>query len=297
VRRIAATLLLAALPLALALAACGRDAPRTDLPKPAPALWSVTTPDGKPAGYLFGTIHALPDGAEWRTPAIDKAIVDSDLLVVEAKDLDDTAKLSSAFTRMSHTADLPPLGERVPANLRARLAALLAKGGYREADFKAIETWGAAIMLSQVADKSSGDNGVDRALLHDFRARDVTELEGIEGQFSIFDRLPEADQRDLLGAVAEDDTMDANDDARLARLWLKGDMAAIAQEGDTGMLADPGLRQALLTDRNRDWAQKLFGIYRTGKRPFVAVGAAHLAPPGGLAELLAADGYTVARVR
>jgi uncharacterized protein YbaP (TraB family) len=125
----------------------------------------------------------------------------------------------------------------------------------------------------------------------------VTELEGIEGQFSIFDRLPEADQRDLLGAVAEDDTMDANDDARLARLWLKGDMAAIAQEGDTGMLADPGLRQALLTDRNRDWAQKLFGIYRTGKRPFVAVGAAHLAPPGGLAELLAADGYTVARVR
>ena len=67
-----------ALFLALALAACGQEAERTDLPAPNPALWQVTAPDGKPAGWLFGTIHALPEGAKWRTPAIDKAIVEQD---------------------------------------------------------------------------------------------------------------------------------------------------------------------------------------------------------------------------
>lgn len=281
---------------ALALAACGK-AERTDLPAPSPALWQVTAPDGKPAGWLFGTIHALPEGAKWRDSAIEKAIVDADLLVVEAKDLNDSGKLSAIFTRLSHTADMPPLSERVPAGMQGRLQALLKKGGYREADFKAIETWAAAIMLAKLADDSIGENGVDRALLEDFKARPIEELEGVEGQFAIFDRLPEADQRDLLGAVVEEDTMDADDSARLAKLWLKGDMDAITREGDDGMLADPELKQALLVDRNTAWADKLLALYAQGKRPLVAVGAAHLAPPGGLPELLAAKGYKVARVR
>lgn len=281
----------------LALAACGQGPRRADLPAPSPALWRVTAPDGRPAGWLFGTIHALPEGAKWRTPAIDQAIVDADLLVVEAKDLDNEGKLSAIFTRLSHSADLPPLSQRVPAAMRGRLQALLAKGGYREADFKAIETWGAAIMLAQLADDSIGENGVDRALLTDFKARPIEELEGVEGQFAIFDRLPEADQRDLLGAVVEEDTMDAADSARLAKLWLAGDMDSIAREGDDGMLADPQLKQALLVNRNKAWADKLLALYKAGKRPLVAVGAAHLAPPDGLPELLAAKGYKVARVR
>jgi uncharacterized protein YbaP (TraB family) len=257
----------------------------------------VTAPDGQPAGWLFGTIHALPDGANWRTPAIEQAIVDADLLVVEAKDLDDSRKLSATFTRLSHSDGLPPLSERVAPALRERLRALLAKGGYREADFKATETWAAAITLAQLADDSIGENGVDRALIKDFGARPVEEMEGIEGQFAIFDTLPEADQRDLLGAVVEDDTMDAEDSAKLARLWLAGDMDAIAKEGDEGMLADPELREALLVRRNKAWAAKLEALFASGRKPLIAVGAAHMAPPSGLPELLTARGYTVRRVR
>lgn len=281
----------------LALAGCEQARP-PDLPPPDPALWEITLADGRPAGWLFGTIHSLPDGAKWRTPAIDKAIVGADLLLVEVKDLDDSVKLAATFTRLSHSAgELPPLSERVPPALRPRLAALLAKGGYREADFKATETWGAALTLAQLADDSIGENGVDRALVRDFRARRVDELEGIAGQFAIFDTLPEADQRDLLGAVVAEDTMSAGETARLAKLWLSGDMNAIAREGDDGMLADPELRQALLTRRNRDWAERIVALLKTGQRPLVAVGAAHLAPPEGLPELLAKGGYTVRRLR
>lgn len=281
----------------LALAGCEQARP-PDFPPPDPALWEITLADGRAAGWLFGTIHSLPDGAKWRTPAIDKAIVGADLLVVEVKDLDDSVKLAATFTRLSHSTDeLPALSERVAPALRPRLAALLAKGGYREADFKATETWGAALTLAQLADESIGENGVDRALVRDFRARRVDELEGVAGQFAIFDTLPEEDQRDLLGAVVAEDTMSAGDTARLAKLWLSGDMNAIAREGDDGMLADPELRQALLTERNRDWAKHIAALLRTGQRPLVAVGAAHLAPPEGLPELLAKEGYTVRRIR
>lgn len=282
---------------ALALAACGGNAPEDELPPPSPALWTIATADGEPRGWLFGTIHALPAGVKWRTPEIERAIAQADLLVVEVEDLGDSGKLSSTFTRLSHTPELPPLSERIPPSLRDELRALLRKGGYREADFAAVETWAAALMLAQLSDETSGENGIDRALLKDFRARPVEELEGIEGQLSIFDRLAEQDQRDLLDAVVEEDTMNTAETAKLAKLWLAGDMKAIAAEGDEGMLRDPELRAALLTDRNRAWADKIAALLASGKRPLIAVGAAHLAPPQGLPALLAAKGYRIERVR
>ena len=91
--------------------------------------------------------------------------------------------------------------------------------------------------------------------------------------------------------------MTTGESARLARLWLAGDMEAIAAEGDEGLLRDPELRAALLTDRNRTWTAKIAALLAQGKRPLVAVGAAHLAPPEGLPELLAAKGYRIERVR
>ena len=284
------------LALAILLAACGEETARDDLPPPSPALWTITTPDGKPAGWLFGTIHALPDGVNWRTPAIEKAIARADLLVVEVEDLENSGKIGATFSRMGYTDGMPPLSERVPPRLRAKLRAMLKKGGYREADFAAIETWAAALMLAQLADDSQGENGIDRALVNDFRARPVQELEGVEGQFAIFDALPEQDQQDLLSAVVEEDTMSGEDTAKLARLWLAGDMDDIAAEGDIGMLQDPELRAALLTGRNRAWAKRIVGLLAQGKRPLIAVGAAHLAPPEGLPELLAKEGYRIERV-
>lgn len=283
--------------LALLLAACGKEAAREDMPPPSPALWTITAPDGKPAGWLFGTIHALPDGVEWRTPEIENAIARADMLVVEVEDLENSGRIGATFSRLGYTDGMPPLSERVPPRLRGKLREMLKQGGYREADFAAIETWAAALMLAQLTDENQGENGIDRALVRDFRARPVQELEGVEGQFAIFDALPEADQRDLLGAVVEEDTMSGEDTAKLAKLWLAGDMDAIAAEGDTGMLQDPELRAALLTNRNRAWAETIVGLLAQGKRPLVAVGAAHLAPPEGLPELLAREGYRVERVK
>ena len=82
----------------------------------------------------------------------------------------------------------------------------------------------------------------------------------------------------------------------LADAWRKGDMARIAAETRTGMLADPGLRQALFTGRNAAWAEALARMLARGGQPFVAVGAAHMAGPDGLPALLMAQGYTVTRV-
>ena len=263
---------------------------------PNPLVYELASADGTVEGWMLGTIHALPPETEWRNPAIDKAVRDADLLVVEVKGLGDADGVARTFAALSSSPGLPPLGWRVPRELAAPLADLLVRGSTSPDRFASTETWAAAIALARIDAVGDPANGVDRALLDDFAARPVRELEGAAAQLSIFDRLPEAQQRAMLAAVVRESETARRDPERLQRAWLAGDAATIATSTREGFLADPALHEALLTARNRRWADALAPLLARGPRPLIAVGAAHLVGPEGLAALLEARGYRVRRI-
>lgn len=277
--------------LLVALAAC------TPKPEPAePALWQVEGPRGESA-YLFGTIHTLPRPAAWRTRPVDRALEQSDRIVVEVADLADDTAMAEVFADLARSPDRPPLSQRVTPDSRKALTALLDKGGMKESQFASTETWAAALMLARIGDRSAGAYGIDRAVIEAAGERPVVELEGASRQLGIFDALPEKEQRDLLNAVVDDTENLEAENARLAETWRKGDMTAIEAETHTGLLADPELRQVLFISRNRAWAAQIVAMLQRGERPFVAVGAAHMAGPEGLPAMLAAQGYRVTRIQ
>ncbi|HSF11971.1 MAG TPA: TraB/GumN family protein [Erythrobacter sp.] len=296
VARRAAAALLAPI-LILALAGC-QDAPGEgqDSGPPNPLFYEIASADGAVEGWMVGTIHALPDGTIWRTPEITAAINKADLLLVEIADLDDKTALPQIFAQLATTPGQPPLDRRLPAKLHTNLDALLDRGGLDAAQFTSVETWAAALTLAQVTAEGDPANGVDRALIADFDGRPVREFEGARVQLSIFDRLPEADQRALLAAVVRDADQASTEAARLRRAWRSGDAAAIEAASQSGILADAEVRSALLTARNRDWVAKLLPQLEAEPRPLIAVGAAHLVGPEGLAALLEAQGYRVRRL-
>jgi len=263
-------------------------------PDPAsPALWRVDGPQGQRA-WLFGTIHALPRAAAWRTDKVAAGLADADRIVVEVAGLQDSQAMARAFAAVAHTPGLPPLDQRLLPEQRPALLAALARIGKAPSDFTDTESWAAALMLAR-DEAGAGDpaHGVDRALIAHPEGKPVSELEGAAAQFAIFDRLPEPAQRRLLTeAVANDNS----DPAALAQAWRSGNVAAIAAQTHQGILADPTLREALYAGRNRAWAQSIAAMMAQRARPFVAVGAAHMAGEDGLPSLLAARGYRVTRV-
>lgn len=261
-----------------------------------PALWEVTGPEGERA-WLFGTIHALPAPVDWRSPAIDRALDQSDLLVLEIDNADDPGALGRIFASLSTSPGLPPVADRLDAPRRKRLSAAMAELGLSPRDLAGMETWAAALTLSRAATaESHAAFGLESELMEAARGKPVAQLEGAEAQLRMFDGLPETEQQDLLAGVVEEALSDRPEDI-LARAWASGDMATIDREAHAGLLADPELRDALLVKRNRAWVAKIAAMLAKGRRPLVAVGAAHMAGPDGLPALLTAQGLTVRRVQ
>lgn len=281
---------------ALLLVACGEGASAPE-PPPSPPFYEIASADGEVEGWLLGTIHALPGEVEWRTEPIDDAIAQADVLVMEVAGLDDADGHARLFARLSAAPEQPPLASKVAPPLRGQLADMLVAGDLDPASFARTDTWAAAIMLAQVVRHGDSANGVERKLAAAFAGRPVSELEGVERQLALFDALPEQDQRDMLAAVVAGFPEAQADPGRLARMWRSGDLAAIEAETTSGMLADPELYEALLEGRNRAWTVQLVPMLQAQPRPLIAVGAAHLVGPDGLAAMLEARGYTLTRVR
>ncbi len=244
---------------------------------------------------MLGTIHALPDGTQWRTPEVERAIAQADYLIVEIADLTG-ASAKDIFRELAVSRGLPPLPplpQRVAPSLRPQLLGMVEQIGASPSQYNRIETWAAALSLSRAGSDGKARNGVDRAVIEDFASRPIEEFEGALDQLIIFDRLAESDQRTLLEGVVIEAGEARENPGQLRRAWLSGDIAALEAETISGIMADPSLRAAILTARNRAWLTRLLGDLRGAPRPLVAVGAAHLVGPDGLAAQLETRGYTV----
>ena len=290
-----------ALPVLSLLAACASASPPAPKVAPArPALWKLSDEDT--TIYLFGTIHVLREGYQWRTPVFDKATGEAQELVLEVADLDDRAKTASTFLSLAVTPDLPPVIERVPAAKRAGLQALIDKSGVPAAALNRFESWAVAITLAAGMLKNldvSPEYGVEKALQAIFVAgeKPVSGLETSEQQLGFFDKLPEAAQRTFLASMVDDSVDPAKEFDDMVSAWSKGDDKAIALSFDDELKLSPELVEMLLRRRNANWTTLLKKRLEKPGTILVAVGAGHLAGPDSVIAMLGKDKLKVVRVQ
>jgi uncharacterized protein len=265
-----------------------------------PAMWRVS--DADTTIYLFGTIHLLPEGVNWRTPGLERALQASDELVTEVVFPEDPAVMAQTMMKLALSPGQPPVLERVPEAVRPALAERIKRSAVPEQVLNQLETWAVVMMLMSTSFQELGLNpelGVERAVEAVFKERGRPEsgLETLEQQLGFFDGLSEEAQRAMLASVAEDTETSRAQFMAMMEAWRTGDVEAISRTFDTELEAHPELLDVLLRRRNANWTDWIAERLQRPGTVFVAVGAGHLAGPHSVQNMLAARGISAQRVQ
>lgn len=263
-----------------------------------PALWKVA--DADTTIYLFGTIHLLPEGLDWFRGPLAEAFARSDELVTEIPEVDAQTSQAVLLKR-----GILPAGQSLRDQFDPRQRALfertLASYELPLNAFDRFKPWYAAVVLATLPLQRKGyslAHGVetDLAARNTALARPRIGLETLDYQLGLFDSFPATVQRRyLFEVIAALPDLD-KDVTEMVAAWRAGDAAKLANlmnaEED-----DPAMIEALLTNRNRDWAKWIAARLTQPGTVFLAVGAGHLGGKGSVQDQLDRLGVKSERVQ
>lgn len=267
-------------------------------PESRPALWKVAEADT--TIYLFGTIHALPPNVPWYRGQVAVAFEGSKELVTEITEPDPAAMQQVLLAK----ATMPPgrtLRSLLSPEEKASYEAALAAQNLPANAFDAFEPWYAAMVLATLPllkDGFAAEMGVEKMLGTKAKAlgRPQSGLETAEYQLGLFDGLSaDVQKRYLIEVIKNLPTM-KQDLMRIIEAWKTGDADNLARlinaEED-----DPALVAALITNRNKAWADWIQARLAKPGTVFIAVGAGHLAGAGSVQDQLAGKGIRATRLQ
>lgn len=266
----------------------------------APAMWVASDADTRI--WLFGSVHLLPKGTEWRSPAFEEALGKASFVYFEAS-LDTAAQ--EQLSQNTFRLGLVPSGTRLLDSLDADEKAVVVRAaklaGVPLSGLDIWKPWMAANLLTmKFATRRGYDfySGVDMTLQGEVPPEQQRFFEAADDQLGMLAGMPADQQVGLLVATARDleanpDTLDAMVDA-----WARGDLDDLqATVASSVELADPNWSDTLLYQRNVKWVQDLKALMEEPGDFLVVVGAAHLIGEGSVPDLLKSQGIKVERVQ
>ncbi len=269
---------------------------------PKPALWKIA--DADTTIYFFGTIHLLPPGLDWETPAFKDALAQADTVYFEA----DTELPPNEITRIiQRTGLLPPdrnLSDLLDPAEQDAVRAAAHRVGLSPLLVERMRPWYASVMIADAAIRSAGfaqDSGVEALLRPAAHAagKDLRYLETVEAQLSAYTVLPDDVQVRLLDASLKDLDKAGEVLTGMARAWRAGDDDALAEAVIDDQIATlPEIYDTLMVRRNKAWAAQLDAVMKNEDGVFlVAVGAGHLLGPDSVVVMMQRLGHTAGRVQ
>ena len=262
-----------------------------------PAIWTFS--DDDTTVYLYGTVHLLKPDVTWRSPALDTALSQADTLVLEA----DVASPESQAGIQKLVMDYGMFSEG--QTLRGALedddetvvAAALEANGIPLQAVDSLKPWMVGLQLSMMQIMKAGydpQSGVETILLADAGDKKLTYLETAETQVKALSGASIEDQ--VKGLMATLSTMELGEEYldSLVEEWADGDVKGIgALMSNPAMFGTQDAYDALLTTRNKNWVPAIKSLLNEPGTKLVAVGAAHLAGPDSVVNMLQDEGIKV----
>lgn len=264
-----------------------------------PAMWVVEANDSRV--YLLGSMHALPPEVYPLSPEVEAAYLDADVVVFEIDTLN-PEELGMQLIQQGLFMDGLTLETVAGKDLVARSADVLEPIGIPVEAIQMMQPWIVSFLVGITAAEGLGleeDIGLDNYFMERAIAdeKEVAALETIEDQIDIFASLAMEQQVSLLRRALDELDQASEMLADLLHAWRIGDTERLAELTHYGMDEYPGLRAAMLDDRNRAWTPQIVEMLSVpGRTTLVVVGAGHLVGPVSVVELLEELGYEVRRL-
>jgi len=266
------------------------------------ALFKVS--DAKHTLYLYGTIHAGKPDYYPLEPRLGKALAHAPTLALEVDVQRDPGATAAAFQQYGLVA--AGSADNAPPPRRQRIEAGLKRQGIDPGALAQLKPWVLATMLALVDLTKLGYDpalGVDLHLASLARGKArIAELESVQYQAALLDRLPLAMQWDVLEETLAH--MASGQQLRETRELFaayegadRSALDAIAQRIETDDSASGKfIREVVLIERNGPMADKLAALLAREDNAVAAVGLLHLLGKHGIPELLRQRGLQVERV-
>ena len=264
-----------------------------------PPVWVVHGKAGGADMVLFGSVHLLPQGLEWRPPALKEALGRAEQVWFEAAmDPAAEAQATQEATRNALLPDGESLLKMLSRSSRARLARAAMILDLPLDQFDRYRPWYADLVVSvRMIEKFGGERaeGVERQLWSGLApdARRVA-LETPAEQIGFFANLALNDQLASLDQSLKGVPTAQRDYQTLLAAWLAGDVHKLDREVVEPLRrSSPGLYAKVVRERNARWMQAIGRRLAEPGRTVVVVGMGHLIGPDGLPRQLRALGYQV----
>lgn len=265
----------------------------------APAMWEVGDADSKV--WLFGSMHALPEGVEWRTQLLNEKVAAADLVYFEA-DIGPLGMVGIVLKSLmlGFTAAQDPWTQRLTPEETATIAAAIAPLGLTVKDLAAYPPWVAQTVIDDKVLREVGfdvGRGADATLQGELAKEKKAYFESAGEQMDMMGNEPERAQIDRLMRDIANLGKLPDDLRRLEKAWSSGDVGGLIGEIGEDPSIDAAFRQSMITDRNAAWVATIKGLLAQNQEDLIVVGAAHLVGNESVVALLEAAGLTVTRIQ
>lgn len=264
-----------------------------------PALWTLA--DDDTVLHIFGTVHLLRPETIWRSERIENAFESADRLVLEvdATSLAAQQEMGRLIPEYGLFTDGETLLDHIDEEEAAAISIASESVGIPLSGLARFKPWLVSAQLTLLKTQADGFDplsGIEQVLtteaLSDGKSFGYLETQSEQLQALASGTVDEQVDALVLSAKTLDRGTEMLD--KIVAEWADGDVTGLgALLSEPELVGGESAYEALLVRRNRNWIPQIKAMLDDPGTTFIAVGAAHLAGPDSVIEMLRDEGLDV----
>ncbi len=260
-------------------------------------LWEVKSKDGKTISYLYGTMHLMDAKLFYFPKKLKKLLLKSDVLSMEIANINDPDLSTDALFLKDESLSDYFNTEQMDSIYHWAEKALLMNKEQFDTNFNKAKPF---LLMQFLLQSSLPENS--KSYEKEFENLAIknkiatTGLESVTEQLNLFTSFNKKEQTEMVMSSLREEADAKNSFEQMQQIYLTQNLdnlyTFMKKESDSPIANS----RVFLENRNQNWIPQMDKMMEN-KSVFFAVGAAHLAGPEGVIELLIKKGYTLTPIK